>query len=280
MADWHGRWREVADGVLVRRHRVMDVNVTLVLGDDRCLLVDTHTHAGHGLDVLRAVRDVTAAPMTVVITHAHADHCFGTAAIVDAEPGTPVWGHAGCRAELLASGALQRKTTAAWLAEGDGSGDAEQVLAVRIHPPEHTFTDSRRLDLGGRSVLLAHPGRGHTGHDVVVHVEGASVTVAGDLVEEGAPPAFEDAYPQEWPATLAALLPTLGAVVVPGHGDVVDRGFVEAQAADLAVVAAVAAGLPDDVDDRALLAEAVRLPVGRHAGLVALRRGIDLRRNA
>jgi hypothetical protein len=98
------------------------------------------------------------------------------------------------------------------------------------------------------------------------------VTVAGDLVEEGAPPSFGDAYPLEWPRTLDALLPRLHPVVVPGHGDVVDPAFVARQRDDLAVVADVARSLPAAADDAVVLRAATRLPVGRAAGLEALRR--------
>ena len=56
------------------------------------------------------------------------------------------------------------------------------------------------------------------------------MVLAGDLVEEGAPPQFKDAHPLDWPATLDALLAgTTADTVVPGHGDVVDRAFVRAQ---------------------------------------------------
>ena len=66
------------------------------------------------------------------------------------------------------------------------------------------------------------------------------VVFAGDLVEEGAPPAFEDGYPLEWPATIDTLLKLVGGPVVPGHGDVVDRDFVTAQRALLEAVCCVA----------------------------------------
>jgi hypothetical protein len=85
-------------------------------------------------------------------------------------------------------------------------------------------------------------------------VSDAEVTFAGDLVEEGAPPAFEDAYPLDWPATLDTLLAAARpGPVVPGHGAVVDWAFVRDQRELLARVATAArtgdwgqVGLPDD----------------------------------
>ncbi|GAA3309585.1 hypothetical protein GCM10020219_013400 [Nonomuraea dietziae] len=64
---------------------------------------------------------------------------------------------------------------------------------------------------------------------------------AGDLVEEGAPPAFDDGYPLDWPGTLTAMLADLPEpVIVPGHGAVVDRAFVTAQLGELATTADLA----------------------------------------
>jgi glyoxylase-like metal-dependent hydrolase (beta-lactamase superfamily II) len=84
-------------------------------------------------------------------------------------------------------------------------------------------------------VSLRHLGRGHTGADLVVAVD--DVLFAGDLVEEGAPPAMEDSFPLEWPDTVTALLELVRGPVVPGHGAVVDAAFVTAQRDELARLA-------------------------------------------
>ncbi|QNP72785.1 MBL fold metallo-hydrolase [Streptomyces roseirectus] len=82
-------------------------------------------------------------------------------------------------------------------------------------------------------VLLARLGPAHTPYDLVVLVPGAvRVVFCGDLVEEsGEPQAGADAVPGRWAAALDALLALGGedAVYVPGHGAVVDAGFVRRQ---------------------------------------------------
>jgi len=114
-----------------------------------------------------------------------------------------------------------------------------------------TFTIDMALDLGGRHIELIHLGRGHTDSDVVVLVD--DVVVAGDLVEQGAPPSFGDSFPRDWVATLDVLVGRINGVVVPGHGDVVDRSFVLGQRDEIAsAVAHVDEGggpspFPDDV---------------------------------
>jgi glyoxylase-like metal-dependent hydrolase (beta-lactamase superfamily II) len=91
-----------------------------------------------------------------------------------------------------------------------------------------------RLDLGGRAVRAFHPGRGHTGGDLVVHVPDAGVVFAGDLVEQGGPPQLgSDAYPGEWPTTSDSLLALHPTVIVPGHGEPVEPEFVRTQQSEL-----------------------------------------------
>ena len=85
-------WREVGDGVLVRRHASFDLNVGLVVGDGACLVVDTRCSLAEGRDLVDAVRRVTAAPWQVVATHAHFDH-VGFAERARTELGVPVHVH-------------------------------------------------------------------------------------------------------------------------------------------------------------------------------------------
>jgi glyoxylase-like metal-dependent hydrolase (beta-lactamase superfamily II) len=89
-------------------------------------------------------------------------------------------------------------------------------------------------------VELAYHGRGHTDGDISVHVPDANVLFAGDLVENGAPPSFGDGYPIEWPDAVERLLPLARGAVVPGHGAVGDRVFLEAQLGMFRDVAALA----------------------------------------
>ncbi len=106
--------------------------------------------------------------------------------------------------------------------ERHGDGETGIVAPNRTFPPP-----AQHLDISGRAVDLRFLGRGHTDNDIVITVD--DVLFAGDLVEEGGPPLFGDAYPAEWPATVAAIETLIRGPVVPGHGDVVDAAFVAAQ---------------------------------------------------
>lgn len=227
------RWREIGDRVYVRRHRSFDLNVGLVVGEEHCLVIDTRMSHLEAADLIEAVRKVTSSPWTVVNSHAHFDHCFGNALFRPAE----IWGHVRCAEDLELYGEQQRAAVLGFLPEAR----RKEVEEVSITAPDQTFTTAATLDIGSRTVLLRHFGLGHSSNDVVTYVPDSGVIFAGDLVEEGAHPAFSDSYPIDWPVTTAAMLAELsGDVIVPGHGAVVDRAFAEDQQAELAAVAELA----------------------------------------
>jgi glyoxylase-like metal-dependent hydrolase (beta-lactamase superfamily II) len=227
-----GRWVEVGDGVLARRHTELNLTTGLVLGAERALVVDTRGDARQGAELAAAVRAVTGLPPVVVVTHAHFDHSFGTAAFLPC----PVFAHPRCRSALATTAADQRAEWSSYYRDrGDGT-TARAIAATEPPLPDHAVDAGLDLDLGGRAVTLRHLGRGHTDHDVVVHVPDAAVVFAGDLVEEGAPPDLGDAVVGEWPATLDALLALHPRVVVPGHGEPVDPAFVATQRAEIAAL--------------------------------------------
>jgi glyoxylase-like metal-dependent hydrolase (beta-lactamase superfamily II) len=147
----------------------------------------------------------------------------------------PVHAHEVAAARTVSAG---ERIKAEYAASGDPR--AEEVLATEIVPADVTFSSAMVVDLGDRVVELVHPGPGHTPGDLVVRVPDADAVLAGDLVEESAPPAYGvDCHPLEWPRALDLVLQLIGpdTVVVPGHGAVVDREFVQDQRADIGVVA-------------------------------------------
>ena len=148
----------------------------------------------------------------MVNTHHHFDHCFGNAVLADARRPRPIWAHHDGRGHACASdgercggsGTEEYRTSDPELAaEARGGG------RICGHPTGRSCTRSPRWTSAAGRVELRHLGRGHTDGDLVVHVPDADVLVAGDLVEEGAPPSFDDSYPLEWPDTVAALLQLL-----------------------------------------------------------------------
>jgi glyoxylase-like metal-dependent hydrolase (beta-lactamase superfamily II) len=261
---------EVGDDVYVLRYPVLDVNATLILGDGEAILVDTLATAAQAEELAAAVRAITPAALTIVNTHHHFDHTFGNAVL--SSPPRAIWGHASV-AGLLRDRAEAVRRAAYEEALRLAPSIAEDLLTVPIMAPNATVRHESTLDLGGRAVILYYLGRGHTDGDLVVHVPDADVVVAGDLVEEGAAPAFDDAYPLEWPETVAALLrlTTPATSVVPGHGAVVGQNFVRGQHEELAALDwVIRDGHADGAPAERVAAKA---PFGPEAALVAVRRG-------
>jgi glyoxylase-like metal-dependent hydrolase (beta-lactamase superfamily II) len=262
--------REVAAGVHVLRYPVLDINVTLVVGDGEALLVDTLSTDAQARELAAAVRAVTSYPLTIVNTHHHFDHCFGNAVV--AEGGRPIWAHEEAAA-LLAERAerLRREWYEQWAPTDPEL--AAGLAEVRVVAPDRTVHREAELTVGGRAVLLRHLGRGHTAGDLVVRVPDADVLVAGDLVEESGPPSFEDSYPLEWPDTVHELLHLAGpgTTVVPGHGATVDRAFVAGQHEALTALAwLIREGYDGDAPVEAVAAKSDWPPA---TALTAVRRG-------
>jgi glyoxylase-like metal-dependent hydrolase (beta-lactamase superfamily II) len=241
----HGTWQEIADRVVVGRYRFYDQEIGAVIGADGVLVVDSRSAPPQAREIVDDLRALTRLPVRwFVNTHWHYDHTFGNAELRPAEG----WGHVACAAGLRANFERMRAELA-----DEVPGLAGELARVVLDPPERTFEIEASIDLGADvTVELRFLGRGHTNSDIVVSVPGAGVLFVGDLLENGAPPYFGDGYPMEWPGTIERCLPLVAGPVVPGHGDVGDKTFVEEQLGDLRAIARLAQRVHDErltVDD-------------------------------
>jgi glyoxylase-like metal-dependent hydrolase (beta-lactamase superfamily II) len=237
MPDDSPRFTEVAPQVWVAHYDWMHVNITLVGGSDGLVMVDTHGSAAQARLVADDVRRLGAGPLTALVnTHEHWDHHFGNATMVEQFGDMPIHATEWARDHIEES---VGRTFEMYEAATDNPR-REEVLETTLRLPTHTFSSAVQLDLGDRAVELIHPGRGHTAGDLVVRVPDADVILGGDLVEESDPPFIgDDSWPLEWPLTLDLVigLMTDRTVVVPGHGQVVDKAFVQDQRMELGVIA-------------------------------------------
>lgn len=214
-----------------------DCTVGLVAGDGAALMIDAGSSLREGARLrAEAWQLLGGARVThLALTHPHFDHVFGAAAFA----GVEVFGAVGVDGVLTRDrDALRADAVHHGLPPADAT-EAADLLVL----PRHQVSGEWTLDLGGgRQVLLANVGPGHTAHDLVVLVPGTpgtgesagspEVVFCGDLVEEsGDPQAGPDAVPSRWPDALDRLLALGGedALYVPGHGAVVDAAFVRAQ---------------------------------------------------
>ncbi|MEU0946339.1 MBL fold metallo-hydrolase [Streptomyces canus] len=222
-------WERVATGVGRCRLPGWDCTAGLVIGEGTALFVDAGSGLAEGARLCAQAGELAGHRVThLALTHPHFDHVFGAAAFAGAE----VFGAVGV--ETVLAGRLGRaELRADAVRNGLDPAVADEAVDALVSPRHHV-SGEWTLDLGGgRQVLLANVGPGHTAHDLVVLVPGTpEVVFCGDLVEEsGEPQVGPDAVPQHWPAALNRLLDLGGedALYVPGHGAVVDAAFVRAQ---------------------------------------------------
>ncbi|MFD9035947.1 MBL fold metallo-hydrolase [Streptomyces sp. NPDC059567] len=233
--DWEEcGWERLGDGVGRRRLPGWDATVGLVLGEKGVLLYDTGSTLAEGAELRAQAEALTGGRRVthIALSHPHFDHVLGTAVFAGAE----VYGAVGLDELLRREREVLRVSAVRHGVEESAATEAVDVLVL----PRHTVSGEWTLDLGGRQVLLANVGPGHSGHDLALLVpdtDGAEIVFCGDLVEEsGEPQAGRDAIGRRWPAALDRLLALGGedAVYVPGHGAVVDAAFVRRQRDELA----------------------------------------------
>ncbi|HLY13158.1 MAG TPA: MBL fold metallo-hydrolase [Candidatus Limnocylindrales bacterium] len=236
-------WLEVGERVFVRRYRFLDQEIGAILTDDGPVVIDTRSTVAHAREVLDDLRRISKLPVAAVIdTHHHFDHTYGNHEFRPA----PIWGHVRCasRIQHMVDDPAAHQANRAEVAE-EYPRIAGELSDIVPDPPDQTVGDEGAdIEIGGRRLELRWLGRGHTDNDLVIRVPHANVVFAGDLLENGAPPWTGDGYPLDWPQTAAAILAlTAGSrasAVVPGHGAVGDRAFVERSLADLEAIAGLA----------------------------------------
>lgn len=218
-------WERLGEGIHRCRLPFLDVTIGLVCGRTGTLLIDTGTTLAEANAIKADIAEIAHCPVShIVLTHNHFDHILGTSAFA----GAAVY----CAPEVAVTIADYTADLQAHAMRYGADPDEVASAIAALLPPEHLVHDAE-LDLGGTTVTITHPGRGHTRHDLIAIADGdPAVVFCGDLVEESGDPAIG---PQSdlaaWPATLGRVVEAGGpaAVFVPGHGSVVDADFIERQ---------------------------------------------------
>lgn len=228
--------RDLGDGLhawLQPNGGLGESNAGLVVGEGESLLIDTLWDLRLTRRMLDAMAVLTAdAPIRrLVNTHGDPDHCWGNQLLGGAEivatraTAQDVSGDDPRRLRLLA--------LAGHLLPG-GLGASARLLrpydfsGIKVTPPTRTFDGALELDVGGRRVELIEVGPAHTPGDLIVHVPGAGVVFAGDLMFVGVTPIMWVGPVENWLAGLDRIIELAPRVVVPGHGPVTDLDGVRA----------------------------------------------------
>ena len=198
-----------------------------------------------GARLLETIRKTTKQPVKwLVLTHHHPDHHFG--AIVFKRAGAKVIAHP------------DRRTLA--LEGGEDALIADWVRVVGLDAmrgfefadtPDRPVTGSDTLRMGGTTIVITHPGAGHTAGDLMIWLPKERVLFAGDLLVEDGVTMMVDGSSKELLKALDTIDRLDPRVVVPGHGAIpahprdlvaLTRRYVTGLQADMR--AAVEKGVP------------------------------------
>jgi glyoxylase-like metal-dependent hydrolase (beta-lactamase superfamily II) len=187
-------------------------NAGFIVTREGVIVVDALGSPRQGEYLLRTIRRVTRQPVVwLVLTHHHPDHHFG--AIVFRRAGAKVIAHPDAR--VLASEAGPDALVADWTrVMGLDAMRGFEFADV----PDRPVTATDTLRLGGRTVVITHPGAGHTPGDLMVWLPAERVLFAGDVLVEDGVTMVVDGSSRELLRALGAIDSLNPRVVVPGHG--------------------------------------------------------------
>jgi glyoxylase-like metal-dependent hydrolase (beta-lactamase superfamily II) len=192
-------------------------NAGFIVTDRGVVVIDALASPRQGEQLLGAIRGVTDRPVKwLVLTHHHPDHHFG--AVVFRKAGVQVIAHPDRRV-LAAEG-------------GEDALIADWVRVVGLDAmrgfefadtPDRPVTTADTLRLGGRTIVVTHPGSGHSAGDLLVWLPKERVVFAGDVLVEDGVSMVVDGNSDELLRVLDVVDSMHPAVVVPGHGAIPQR---------------------------------------------------------
>ena len=180
-------------------------NVGVLRTDAGTVVIDSMTFPMQGKRINALAEKLTGQPVKIVIsTHYHMDHTHGNPAFAE---GTEFVSTARTRANLLTRDAKF------W------TGEHARTL------PTTTFEHEHEIKLGGKTLRLIHPGRGHTDGDLVVVFVEDRVLHTGDLFVNKRYPNVDleaGGSLEQWIDTIDRFAGLDVDAVIPGHGMLAD----------------------------------------------------------
>jgi glyoxylase-like metal-dependent hydrolase (beta-lactamase superfamily II) len=192
-------------------------NAGFIVTREGVVVIEALASPRQGEALLRTIRGVTRQPLRwLVLTHHHPDHTFG--AIVFRRAGAKVIAHPD--RQMLASEGGEDALVADWVRVM--GLDAMRGFEF-ADTPDRPVTTSDSLLLGGRTIVISHPGAGHSAGDLIVWLPKERVLFAGDLLIEDGVTMVVDGSARDLERGLAKIDSLQPRVAVPGHGAIPAR---------------------------------------------------------
>lgn len=198
--------------------RLPIVNAVLFETDEGLVLVDTG-YAPGGPALLEAIRTVSQAPIhTVIYTHGHVDHAYGTWALLEAGEKPEIVAHAALPARFERYLRL-RGSIARYMSQPEESLPRTREDLVW---PTRTFADRLELEIGGERFVLQHH-RGETDDQLYVWVPGRKALASADYYQGFLPNAGNGKRvqrdPEPWALALREMAELGPELLLPAHGE-------------------------------------------------------------
>ena len=207
-------------------------NVTLQVGDDGVLLVDTSVPQVTN-QLVAEIRKLSDKPIRYIInTHAHADHVGGNEAL--AKMGSTIaGGNVGIGAGEGA-GVIAHENVMTRMSAPTGS---TAPMPFAAWPTDTFFTAKKELFFNGETIEIEHQPSAHTDGDSLVFFRRSDVVSTGDLFSTTSYPIVDIARGGNIQGVIAGLNRILditiprdkqegGTYVIPGHGRLCDEADV------------------------------------------------------
>jgi glyoxylase-like metal-dependent hydrolase (beta-lactamase superfamily II) len=197
-------------------------NIAIVVGNRATLVVDTGMGPKNGATIARVVAKLAPnnQKLFLTTTHFHPEHAAG-------EPGFPP-------GTILIRNTVQQQEMEKHGQEmidmfSSRSEQNKELLAgVVLRPPDVTFDQEAKIDLGGVTARLLWFGGAHTKGDELTFVEPDRTLISGDVVQNKTMPGIfgDGGTPASWLAVLDKIAALNAAHVLPDHSAPGDGSLV------------------------------------------------------
>lgn len=214
---------EVSPAVVMARHEY-GANITCIALDDGLVFVES----GMSTELAAEFRSVMEARFerktkALLLTHGHIDHFLGMGAFSDVDVVAAASGKELFEKQL----AIEFDEAKIEMYTGIFPKFRESIGTAKPFLPTVWFEKEISLGKGSNRLVLRNSG-GHTSCSSYVYFEPEGLIVAGDLVQVDQYPYFGDPTTdlEAWIGTLKLWAGMEVRKIAPGHGRVVDRGYL------------------------------------------------------
>jgi alkyl sulfatase BDS1-like metallo-beta-lactamase superfamily hydrolase len=194
------------------------VNVAVFETAEGLVLVDTG-YAPAGPALVEALRELSDKPVhTIIYTHHHLDHAYGTWALIEAGENPRIIAEESFLHEM---GLDIRLADYANAKLNDQDPRDIPRSWEDVYAPTETFRGRTTLSIGGENFILTHA-RGETADHLWVHIPSRNAVVSGDLHQPFLPNAGNgkrrQRHVQEWAKALRDMAAVKPELLLPMHG--------------------------------------------------------------